>query len=96
MVKYQVSRRSCQRLIIIQSIASPIACPCLVRRQPFDDSSHLLVGVYPETLVLCHARQLHILGIQLLLHNLLQRLENQSLGVDYSQGLDKDSQSTVL
>lgn len=68
----------------------PFAYPCLVRRQPLDDSSHLLVGVYPEALVLCHARQLHILGIQLLLHNLLQRLENQSLGVDYGQGLDNE------
>lgn len=47
-------------------------------------AGHLLLAVYPEALLLGHARQLYVLGIQLLLHDLLQRLEDQLLRL--SQG----------
>jgi hypothetical protein len=39
-----------------------------------------LVGVDPEALVLGHTRQLHVLAVQLLLHDLLQRLKDEDLG----------------
>jgi hypothetical protein len=47
--------------------------------QPPHDLRHRLLPVYPEPLLLRHACQLHILRIQLLLHDLLQRLEHQLL-----------------
>ena len=53
----------------------------LVRRQPSDNLLHLRISVDPEALVLGHTRQLHVLAIQLLLHNLLQRLECEHLGL---------------
>jgi hypothetical protein len=53
----------------------------LVRRQSSHDLRHLRIGVDPEALVLGHTRQLHILAVQLLLHDLLQRLERQYLGL---------------
>lgn len=40
---------------------------------------HLIVRVDSEALVLRHARQLHVLCVQLLLHDLLQRLEHHLL-----------------
>jgi hypothetical protein len=40
---------------------------------------HLLLPIYPEPFLLCHACQLHILRIQLLLHDLLECLEDQLL-----------------
>jgi hypothetical protein len=52
----------------------------LVRRQPSNNLSHLLISVDSESLVLGHTRQLHILAIQLLLHDLLERLEREHLG----------------
>lgn len=51
----------------------------LVRRQPANHLFHLRIGVDPEALVLCDARQLHVLAVQLLLHHLLERLEHQDL-----------------
>lgn len=59
----------------------------LVGWQSLHDRSHLLVCVYSEALLLGYAGQLHVLGIQLLLHHLLQCLENKSLCVCESQGL---------
>jgi hypothetical protein len=59
----------------------------LVGGQPSDNLLHLLVGVDPEALVLRHARQLHILAVQLLLHDLLQRLENENLGLGQRERL---------
>lgn len=53
---------------------------CLVRRQPSNNLGHLLISVDSESLVLGHTRQLHILAIQLLLHDLLERLEREHLG----------------
>jgi hypothetical protein len=53
----------------------------LVRGQPSDNLLHLLVGVDPEALILCHARQLHVLAVQLLLHDLLERLEDENFGL---------------
>lgn len=53
----------------------------LVRGQPSDDLRHLRIRVDAEALVFRHARQLHVLAIQLLLHDLLQRLEHQNLGL---------------
>lgn len=35
--------------------------PSLVRFQPSHDTGHLLVLIYPEALLLRHARQLHVL-----------------------------------
>ena len=58
--------------------------PCdscqLVGWQPSHNFLHLLVGVDPEALVLGHTRELHVLAIQLLLHDLLQCLEDKHLG----------------
>ena len=44
--------------------------------QSLDNGGHLFVCVYPEALVLGHAGQLHVLVVELLLHHLLERLEN--------------------
>lgn len=59
----------------------------LVRLQPADHALHLRVRVDLEALVLGHARQLHVLGVQLLLHDLLERLEHQHLGLGQRQRL---------
>lgn len=56
-------------------------CPHhLVCGQPSNNLLHLLISVDPEALVLGHARELHVLAVQLLLHDLLQRLEDEDLG----------------
>ena len=55
--------------------------------QPRDHSRHLFVWVDPEAFLLCHRRQLDVLGIQLLLHHLLQRLQHQRLGLLEGQRL---------
>lgn len=55
--------------------------------QPRDHSSHLFVWVDPEAFLLCHRRQLDVLGVQLFLHHLLQRLQHQRLGLLESQRL---------
>ena len=60
----------------------------LVGGELLDDRGHLLVRVYSEPLFFRHARQLHILGVELLLHDLLQRLEHQRLGVGDGEGLE--------
>ena len=51
----------------------------LIRRQPIHHLLHLLIRIYPEPLLLGHARQLHVLAVQLLLHDLLQRFEDEQL-----------------
>jgi hypothetical protein len=51
----------------------------LVRWQSTNDFLHLRISVNSEALVLGHTRQLHILAVQLLLHDLLQSLEHQNL-----------------
>ena len=51
----------------------------LIRWQPPHNFGHLGIRVDPEPLVRRHGRQLHILGIQFLLHNLLERLEHERL-----------------
>mgnify|MGYP006877404461 CR=1 FL=1 len=56
----------------------------LVRGQPSNNFGHLFVSVDPEALVLGYACQLHILAVQLLLHDLLQCLECEYLG--FGQG----------
>jgi hypothetical protein len=53
----------------------------LVRRQPSNHLRHLRVSVDPEALVLGHTCQLHVLAIQLFLHDLLQRLEREHFGL---------------
>jgi hypothetical protein len=62
-------------------IPFPIA---LVRRQPSHDLGHLRIRVDPEALVLGYARQLYVLAIQFLFHDLFQRLERKHLG--FGQG----------
>lgn len=62
---------------------------CLVRRQPSNNLGHLLISVDSESLVLGHTRQLHILAIQLLLHDLLERLERKYLGFRQGKRLVK-------
>lgn len=64
----------------------------LVRGKALHDLGHLLIRVYPKALVLGNARQLHVLRVELLLHDLLQRLENQRLGVNEREGLEGRSQ----
>lgn len=49
--------------------------------------AHLLIVVDTETLLLGDTGQLDILGIKLLLHDLLQRLEYQRLGLCKGQRL---------
>jgi hypothetical protein len=38
---------------------------------------------------------LHVLGIELLLHDLLERLEHQGFGVGDGKGLDRERSRTV-
>ena len=49
--------------------------------QPLDDLGHLLICVYSETLLLGDTGQLDVLCIKLLLHDLLESFEHQSLGI---------------
>lgn len=49
----------------------------LVFAQPRNGAAHFFVTVDAETLLLGHTGQLHILRVQLLLHNLLECLQNQ-------------------
>lgn len=74
------------------SIRSPTSCQDdhlshLIRRQPPHNLLHLLIRIDPEPLLLGHTRKLHILAIQLLLHDLLQRLEHQHLSLGQCQTL---------
>lgn len=55
--------------------------PRLVCWQPSYNLRHLLISVDPEALVLGHTSQLHVLAIQLLLHDLLECLEREHLGL---------------
>lgn len=58
----------------------------LVPTELCHSTAHLLVIVNAEALLLRHACKLHILRIQLLLHNLLQCLQNQCLSFGQGQG----------
>ena len=60
---------------------------CLVSRQSPNNLFHLLVRVDSETLLLGYTGQLHVLAVQLLLHNLLQRLQNKNFGFGEGKGL---------
>lgn len=63
------------------SILPPFPPPRpLIRRQPPHHLCHLPIAIDPESLLPRHARQLHVLRIQLLLHDLLQRLEHHCFG----------------
>jgi hypothetical protein len=53
----------------------------LVCGQPSNYLLHLLISVDPEALVLSYACQLDVLAVQLLLHDLLQRLEDEDFGL---------------
>lgn len=57
----------------------------LVALELADTLLHLLVRVDAETLVLGNAGQLNVLRIKLLLHDLLERAEGESLGLLKSQ-----------
>lgn len=52
----------------------------LVALQPADDVLHLLVRVDAEALVLGDACQLHVLCVEFLLHDLLERAKGEGLG----------------
>ena len=54
---------------------------CLIALKLTDTLFHLLVGVDAEALVLGDAGQLHVLGVELLLHDLLEGAEGESLGL---------------
>ena len=54
---------------------------CLVALELTDALLHLLVGVDAEALVLGDAGQLHVLGVELLLHDLLEGAEGEGLGL---------------
>lgn len=58
----------------------------MIPTQLCHSTAHLLVIVDAEALLLRHTGQLHILRIQLLLHNLLQCLQNERLGFGKRQG----------
>ena len=53
----------------------------LVALKLADALLHLLVGVDAEALVLGDAGQLHVLGVELLLHDLLEGAESEGLGL---------------
>lgn len=55
--------------------------PTELRNRP----THLLVIVNAEAFVLGHAGQLDVLGVQFLLHDLLQSLQNKRLGLSQRQ-----------
>lgn len=57
----------------------------LVALELADALLHLLVGVDAEALVLGDAGQLHVLGVELLLHHLLEGAEGEGLGLLESQ-----------
>jgi hypothetical protein len=59
----------------------------LVRWQSSNHLLHLGISVNPEALVLGDACQLDVLAVQLLLHDLLQRLEHQHLRLGQSERL---------
>lgn len=61
-------------------------CLPLVLLEPANHLGHLGVSVYPEAVLLCDAGQLHVLRIQLLLHDLLQCLQNKGLRFFQRQG----------
>jgi hypothetical protein len=61
----------------------------LVRRQPSNNLRHLRISVDPEALVLGHTRQLHVLAVQLLLHDLLQCLEHKHFSLGQGERLVK-------
>jgi hypothetical protein len=52
----------------------------LVALELADALLHLLVGVDAEALVLGDAGQLYVLGVELLLHDLLESTESEGLG----------------
>lgn len=47
--------------------------------QPLNHFRHLIIRVDPETLLLRNRRQLDVLEVEFLLHNLLKSLEDQRL-----------------
>lgn len=53
----------------------------LVALELADALLHLLIRVDAETLVLGNAGQLNVLRVKLLLHDLLERTEGESLGL---------------
>jgi hypothetical protein len=59
----------------------------LVCRQSSNNLRHLRIGVNPETLVLGYTCQLHVLAVQLLLHDLFQCLEHQNFRLRQSKRL---------
>lgn len=62
---------------------------CLVALELTDALLHLLVGVDAEALVLGDAGQLHVLGVELLLHDLLEGAEGESLRLLERQAPEK-------
>jgi hypothetical protein len=54
---------------------------CLVALELTDALLHLLVGVDAEALVLGDAGKLYVLGVELLLHDLLEGAEGEGLGL---------------
>lgn len=58
----------------------------MVAAQLRNSPAHLLIIVNTEALLLSHTSELDVLRVQLLLHDLLQRLENQSLRLTQRQG----------
>jgi hypothetical protein len=66
--------------------ATPLYCTScsmpthLVALELADALLHLLVGVDAEALVLGDAGQLYVLGVELLLHDLLESTESEGLG----------------
>ena len=54
---------------------------CLVALKLTNALLHLLVGVDAEALILGDAGQLHVLGVELLLHDLLEGAEGEGLGL---------------
>lgn len=58
----------------------------LITGQLCNSLVHLFVSIDLETLVLSHAGELDVFLVQLLFHNLLQRLQDQRLGLRKRQG----------
>ena len=67
-----------RRAILLYTSSDP---DILVALELADALLHLLVRIDAEALVLGDAGQLHVLGVKLLLHNLLERTEGEGLGL---------------
>lgn len=68
----------------IHTVIVSCSSSCSIALQSPHHPRHLLITVDAEPLFLGDARELHVLGVQLLLHHLLESLQDQHFG--FGQG----------